>query len=361
MDTENDASVPAIEEVEENRSPLSLGIILVLCLLLSAIVGGTYFLMRQESRPGLSASVTTNEVLKKYTGKKILYIDSYHEGYEWSDGLTAGIEKALTDSGAELRIIRMDTKRNAKEEWKLSEGARARNEISAYKPDVVIASDDNAFKYVIQAYYRDADLPVVFAGLNWDASGYGAPYKNTTGMIEVSLTTQIIDHLKPFAKGSRLGYLSADTETERKNLMYYEKLFGLTFEKSYFVKDMDSWKNAFLALQKESDLIIFENNAGISGWDDSVAEDFATANIKVPVGTTNSWTMKESVLGITKIPNEQGEWAGATALRILDGATPDSIPLVKNEKGTLIINLVLAEKLGIVFSPNILKNAVVAK
>ena len=361
MDTDNDTSVPQIEVAAEKRSPFSFSIVLILFLLLSVLAIGAYFFIKEKSGVELSSALPTKETVQKYAGKKILYIDSYHEGYEWSDGLTLGIEKVLADSGAELRIIRMDTKRNSGEEWKLSEGARARDVINTYKPDVVIASDDNAFKYVIQAYYRDAELPVVFAGLNWDASGYGAPYKNTTGMIEVSLTTQIIDHLKPFAKGSRLGYLSADTETERKNLMYYEKLFGLTFEKSYFVKDMGGWKKAFLALQKESDLIIFENSAGISGWDDAIAEDFAKTHIKVPVGTTNPWTMKESVLGITKIPNEQGEWAGMTALRILDGATPDSIPLVKNEKGALIVNLTLAEKLGIVFSPNILKNATVSK
>lgn len=321
---------------------------------------GAYLLMTQQlvSPAPLDTPVAATP---KYTGKKIVYVDSYHAGYEWSDGITAGIEKVLEGSGAELRIIRMDTKNNTSEDFKKAAAVKARDEINTFAPDVLIASDDNAFKYLVQEYYKDAALPVVFSGLNWDASVYGAPYTNTTGMVEVSLTTQIIDHLKPFAKGSRLGYLSADTETERKNLTYYEKLFGLKFTKAYFVKDMAAWKKAFLALQTETDLVIFENNAGITDWNDKEAEDFAKSTIRVPVGTTNPWTMKESVFGITKIPNEQGEWSADAALLILDGTPPRDIPIVKNEKGTLIINLGLAEKLNIIFPPNILKNAQVAE
>ena len=46
-----------------------------------------------------------------FDGKKVLYIDSYHQGYAWSDGITKGIEEALKDSGAELKVHRMDTKK----------------------------------------------------------------------------------------------------------------------------------------------------------------------------------------------------------------------------------------------------------
>jgi ABC-type uncharacterized transport system substrate-binding protein len=335
------------------------GLIYIFAALALIAVGASFWIAGRQSNPAPLDTATTPT--EKYTKKRIVYVDSYHEGYEWSDGITAGIRKVLKGTGVELRIIRMDTKNNTSEDFKLAAAVRARDEIDAYRPDVLIASDDNAFKYLIKEYYKDAKLPVVFCGLNWDASVYGAPYINTTGMVEVSLTTQILDQLRPFAKGPRLGYLSADTETERKNLTYYEKLFGLQFAKIYFVKDMASWKSAFAALQIETDLIIFENNAGISDWNDQEAEDFTKANISVPVGTTNPWTMKESVLGITKIPDEQGEWSARAALQILDGVLPRDIPLAKNEKGTLIVNLGLAEKLNIVFPPNILKNAQVTE
>ena len=294
---------------------------------------------------------------KMYEGKKILYIDSYNEGYEWSDGVTRGIENILNNTGVELKIFRMDTKRNNSMISIEKAGQRAKSVIDEFRPDVVIVSDDNAFNYVIMPYYRDADLPVVFCGINWDVSIYGGPYKNTAGMIEVSLTSQLLSYLNEYSKGNRIGYLSADTETERKNALYYHKLFNINFAKIYFVKTQEQWKEAFLKLQNEVDIFIFENNAGINNWSDSDAGAFALNNTKIPVGTTNSWTMQSSFIGMTKIADEQGEWSARTALGILNGNRPSDIPIVTNKKGMLYVNLKIADKLGAIIKPELLKNA----
>lgn len=294
---------------------------------------------------------------KTYEGKRILYIDSYNAGYEWSDGVTRGIENILNGTGVEIKILRMDTKRNNSLEFAQKAGLRAKSVIEDFRPDVVIASDDNAFNYVIMPYYRDSVLPVVFCGINWDVSIYGGPYKNTAGMIEVSLTSQLMSYLKEYSKGNRIGYLSADTETERKNALYYDKLFNIDFTKIYFVKTQEEWEEAFQKLQDEVDIFIFENNAGINNWNDSEAEAFALNTTKIPVGTTNSWTMQSSLIGMTKIAEEQGEWSARTALRILDGTPPSDIPIVTNKKGMLYVNLKIAEKLGVIIRPELLKNA----
>jgi len=334
------------------------GVIVV--LLVGLFVGWKYMGNPPSAPSDPTASTGVSENMP-YAGKKVMYIDSYHAGYDWSDGVTRGVEKTFEGTGVDLKIVRMDTKNNPGEEFKKAAGLKAKTEIEAFMPDVLIVSDDNAFKYVVVAYYKDATLPVVFSGLNWDAGLYGAPFTNTTGMVEVSLTPQIIDHLKEYAKGTRIGFLSANNETEQKNLTYYEKLFSIKFSKSYLVKNMAEWKTAFTKLQTESDVFIFENNAGISDWNDDEAEAYALENSKVPVGTTNPWTMKESLLGITKVPDEQGEWAAGAALQILSGVSPGTIPLVKNKQGALYVNFKIADVLGIKFSPSLLKNAEVIK
>ncbi|MBU2561173.1 MAG: ABC transporter substrate-binding protein [Nanoarchaeota archaeon] len=310
-------------------------------------------------------TITNTEIggisAKGYEGKKILYIDSYHEGYEWSDGITRGIITVLNTTGAELKIHRMDTKRNQSEEFKKQAGLKAKSIIEEFRPDVVLVSDDNAFKYVVMGYYKDAELPFVFCGLNWDASLYGAPYKNTAGMVEVSLTKELIKNLQEYAKGERIGYLSADTETERKNSEYYKKLFAINFTSEYFVTTLDDWKGAFLKLQDEADILIFENNAGINDWNDTEAEAFVLEKIKIPVGTTNPWTMQSSLIGLTKIPEEQGEWSAQTALKIIDGTAPYNIPLVTNKRGRVLVNMKIAEKLNVTLRPDLLKNAEIIK
>ena len=45
-------------------------------------------------------------------GKKIFFINSYHSGYAWSDGIGKGIKDILNGTGIELKTYDMDTKRN---------------------------------------------------------------------------------------------------------------------------------------------------------------------------------------------------------------------------------------------------------
>ena len=95
----------------------------------------------------------TSAFAADYTGKKILYIDSYHEGYVWSDGITQGIQQEFQGTGVELKIHRMDTKRNAEEASKKQAAQEAKAVIESFQPDVVIASGDNVSKCLIMPYY----------------------------------------------------------------------------------------------------------------------------------------------------------------------------------------------------------------
>ena len=69
---------------------------------------------------------------------------------------------------------------------------------------MVTTSDDSAARYLIAEHYRDADLPFVFCGVNWDASVYGFPHRNVTGKVEVSPIPQIISLMREHAAGDRV-------------------------------------------------------------------------------------------------------------------------------------------------------------
>ena len=176
------------------------------------------------------------------SSKKVLFIDSYHQGYAWSDGITAGIQNTLAGSGVDLRIHRMDTKRNGSEAFKKQAALTAKAVIDEYQPDVVIAADDNASKYLIVPYYRGGDLPFVFAGVNWDASVYGFPANNVTGMVEVSRPNELMDILRTFSGGAVIGSLTGDTATSRKENEYYTSQFGIRFDEEVYVKTFDQWE-----------------------------------------------------------------------------------------------------------------------
>jgi ABC-type uncharacterized transport system substrate-binding protein len=281
-----------------------------------------------------------------YSGKKILFIDSYHEGYAWSDGITNGVKSVIDGKNITLKIVRMDTKRHPAEDFKKEVALKVKAVIENFKPDVVIASDDNASKYLIAPFFKEADLPFVFCGVNWDASGYGFPAKNITGMIEVTPVPQLLEQLKPYAKGNRIGFLGPDILTSRKEAENYKKVFGMTVNE-YYAKNFDDWKKGFKELQKSVDILLIDSDGGLYSDKASEMKAFVEANTKVPTGASYDFMAPYVLLDFAKVAEEQGSWAAQAALKILDGTSPADIPVAKNKEGKLIINMRIAKELGV--------------
>jgi len=316
--------------------------------------------MRNRSRAGLCLLMVFALVAvvsaKSYQGKKILFVDSYHEGYAWSDGVTKGIKSVLDASGAELKIVRMDTKRNGAEDFKVEAGKKAKTAIDEFKPDLVIACDDNAAKYLVVPFYKGGALPFVFCGVNWDASVYGFPSKNVTGMLEVSDFKGLVNLLRNISKGQKIGFIADDTETTRKEALYAKIIFNIDLV-PHFSKDFEDWKKGYADLQGQVDALIFYSYAGIKDWNDKAAAEFVEANTKIPTGTLKEETMPYVMIGFLKVPEEQGQWSANAALKILDGASPADIPVAKNTMGDVVVNLKLANKAGVEIPKDLIQTA----
>lgn len=289
---------------------------------------------------------------------KCLYISSYHKGYEWSDGIERGLLSEL-NGNCEFKQFDMDTKRNDSEEFKKQSALQAKELIESFKPDVVILSDDNAVKYLLVPYYKDSPIPFVFCGVNWSAEKYGLPFKNVTGMIEVALINAQINVAKSILpEMKKVFYLDSDNETGKSNITYYKKYFedkGYAFT-SQLVKTFDEWKSAFLTGQ-EYDVVVLTNNSGIKEWNNDEAKKFAIEKSKKYSMTENDWMMPYTLIGMTKVPEEQGMWSGKTAINILKGANPGNIKFVENHKSNVFINKTLQQKLKITLPKSVLSVA----
>jgi ABC-type uncharacterized transport system substrate-binding protein len=290
-------------------------------------------------------------VAQEMPKRRVVHVDSYHAGNEWNDRIAAAVTNVLEGQGVEVRIIHLDGKRRSSDAEKQDSALRAKRAIEEFKPDVVTASDDDAAKFLLMPHFRDADMPFVFCGLNWDASVYGLPYRNTTGMVEVSPIPQIIQFLRQHSRGPRVGFLAEDTETKRKELLHHERLFGFTYEKTYFVSTFDEWKEAYLRAQHEVDMLLVLGVGAVRGWNIRDAARFVEKVTAIPSGTDFEWLMPVALLGVVKSPEEQGRWAAQAALRILDGVEPNQIPLTYNREGELLFNRRIAERLEIAKPP----------
>jgi len=320
-------------------------------------------------------SATTQVVTKPK--RRILFVNSYHEGYPWSDGITQGVLQALhlgrspssstqfesDGSNVALRIFYLDTKRNDSEEFGRASAARAKAEIDSWKPEVVICSDDNAVRDLIVPYFKGSTLPFVFCGVNWDASVYGFPWPNVAGMVEVSLIPDMLKLMRPHAKGGRVGLLGARNESNLKEIEAYRAVLHVELAEVALVDNLHDWEQRFLALQKNVDMLILAPPSFLAAGQDNLArrteaERFALENTRIPTGSVEDWIAGYSLVCVAKKASEQGEWAAQAAMRILNGTPPSEIPIVMNQQATIHLNMPLARRLGIHFPVDLIEKAV---
>ena len=300
---------------------------------------------------------------------RILYVDSYQPGYPWSDGIREGFLSTLhlvqnpdglfvsRDRRLQVRTFDLDAKRHPEQEWQTAAVARARQLVDSWQPNLLVACDDNAARDLVVPYFRDTDLPVIFCGVNWDASVYGFPCRNVTGIVEVSQVPELVAELKRHARGDRGGLLVLDTLTGRREAAIYQERFGLDLE-VVFVHNSTEWLESFVRMQDEVDyLMVMQNITGVDGWNQDEAVRVTNAFTRVPTGTVTEGMISCVVVSIVKVPQELGTWAAQTAQEILAGRPVADIPVVTNKESRVYLNMSLARKLGIIFSMDLIDRA----
>ncbi|WP_419767795.1 ABC transporter substrate-binding protein [Arcobacter sp.] len=296
--------------------------------------------------------------------KRVFYVNSYHSGLYWSDGIEKSIKETLLKSKVpiEFKRVEMDSKRNNNEAYKIKTAQKIKNQIENFKPDVIITSDDNAFKYVILPYFKNSTIPIIFCGINGTIMKYEQLPNNITGMEEVQLIAEMIETLKSYLKKEEVAYLKGDSFSSINEVKFFEKRINKKID-ARFVKTVKEWKENFKDLQNNAGILLIGNGGAIKGWTkhEKELENFVKEHIKIPIVTWDYDVMKLSVLGYTTKPEEQGEWAAKTAIRVLQGEDIRNIPIVTNKKANIYINTTLAKKLNIVFPFELIDNAVLVK
>jgi ABC-type uncharacterized transport system substrate-binding protein len=289
---------------------------------------------------------------------KCLFISSYHQGYAWSDGVERGLRPVL-QGHCELKQFDMDAKRHKEPAEVAQKALEAKALIEVWRPDVVITADDDAAQYLIMPFYKDHTIPFVFCGINWTIEEYGFPYRNITGMVEVAPIEPLFDQAKALLPAYRRAfYLGANTSTERKNLERFQAVAtrrGVQLDSS-LVDTTEAWLAAFHRAQ-QYDFMALGSHSGINDWQDTtVLADIGKSGRPLTL-TNHEWMMPFAMLGLTKVPEEQGEWAAKIALQILHGVAPSSIPIVPNRKWDIWMNPVLVETAGITLPKPLMQKA----
>jgi len=293
----------------------------------------------------------------KQPPKRVFYVNSYHQGYPPSDEVFAAIRQIFDSvQGIQLESFFLNSKRNPSPESISENVALALEHIRKFKPELIIASDDDAVKYLVVPHLKGKEIPVVFCGVNWSAKQYGLPASNVTGMLEVLPLKENLQQIKRFnPKARKMLILSENSTSEQNNRVLLDTLFRSSgFEPEYrLVNEFAEWKNAFISANQNFDLIYLPTNGSIKNWDKAEAVETVSQNLKVPVITCDDFMMPYCVFGMTKVASEQGQWAAKTALEILNGKSIGEIPLTRNNQSKVFINQELANRIGFTWNDNL--------
>ncbi|WP_461210453.1 hybrid sensor histidine kinase/response regulator [Desulfocurvus sp. DL9XJH121] len=116
----------------------------------------------------------------------ILYLNSYHDGYSWSDEILDGLRRGLRGNpGVELQVEYMDLKRYPRAQTMPLLVDLYKQKFQDKRFDLVVVSDNIAFEFW-QKYGQTLfpGLPMVFCGVNDMQRVDFAGQKNLTGVIE---------------------------------------------------------------------------------------------------------------------------------------------------------------------------------
>lgn len=274
---------------------------------------------------------------------RVAYVNSYHRGYPSSDEASAAMKARLTDAGVSVDEFLLDAKRNPEQvPLRASEIHAA---IEKAHPALLIVSDDDAVKHVVLPWYRTGGMPVVFCGVNNDASPYALPADHITGILEIvpiEQTLRLVRERRPGAK--RLLVLSEDSVSERSNTKLLDgKYRSLGYAPEYLlVKTFDEWKRGYAAAVKMAEVVYLPTNGAIQGWDAKDAAEWVAEHPGPLPVTGDDFMMPYAAFGLTKVAAEQGEWAAETALRILHGTPITQIPVAANQKTRCFVSRRLA-------------------
>lgn len=273
---------------------------------------------------------------------RLLVLHSYDNHYAWSRDVSTGVQRILEKyPHYSVQWHFMDTKRHNNKRFIRAASKAAIDTINRWQPNVVIAIDDNAQKYVIKKFINDPDINIVFSGVNAAPENYGyEKASNVTGILEripLSAVKKSLLNILP-KKTRRIAHITDASNTAEfvnKEVRDYDwepfkfvvKAMAVTF---------DDWKQAVMEANKTADILLFTNYHTVRRSVDDAR--------KVPAKELMNWTMKNTtipgigcwgffvedggMLSVGISPFEQGEVAARMAVDIIEkGKLPSEIPM----------------------------------
>lgn len=280
--------------------------------------------------------------------KSVLYLNSYHNGYHWSDGLLGGVRSVLNSSRfkVDLQIEYMDAK-------KYNYDTITKNLHSLYLKkfknetfDIIIASDNDALNFVNQ-HRNDLfdDIPVVFLGVN-DLKPSDISGGRITGVVEIFdliATLKVAKKLHP--KKDNLIILIDESTAGNAIRRQVEKITAkenLGLQIDYWIQlSLEEAQKRVRRLPDNSFIFIAPYYQTINGrfYTSEEVSEAIYKHSSVPIYTAWEFMVGYGAVGGRVLSgHEHGKTAGKIALQIFEGTDVDNIPIINEPGGVYLFD-----------------------
>ncbi len=291
------------------------------------------------------------------TAPRILIINSYSDGYDWSDEELAGIREVLSEAlpKFELYVEYLDTKNFYQKELFPFFAELLKKKYQERRLDLVISMDNAALEFSTQ-YRQDLfpGVPLVFCGIN--------NYQPSllSGQVQVTGVAEIHDSIATLALALQL-----QPQIREVVVLHDYTDTGLAMR-----QELDSAKNQFPSLNfrylpdaplensiklleelsNEQIVLLLSYAAVKMGRTFSQAEigKLISANCPVPVYAVHAEQLGKGIIGGMLLEGrDQGRRASQLALRILRGEKPATLPVVTTNLSRAMFDNQVLEKFHI--------------
>jgi diguanylate cyclase (GGDEF)-like protein len=295
---------------------------------------------------------------------RVLYINSYHRGYSWSDDIESGLIKTLKDSDLNIEISTeyLDNLRFSSGENHKANKIALENKYKHYTPDIIITSDNAAFD-LIKLFRSDKrqSTPFVFSGYNGYSTNTLTGLKNTTGIVEnIDLTSGTEFATNVFPDTDTLAFIFNTDDASGISLYNYAIKHSLPeLTKKYKVETLVNLnqlqvKNRLNTLSKNT-LVFMPGKTSGEGdtgeeldsrrLNQSEHARIVTDSSPFPVFTFWKYHINNGVLGGEIMSGySQGIHAATSAISILNGVKASDIPVMALSATEKIIDFKLLKK-----------------
>lgn len=280
---------------------------------------------------------------------RIFVLHSYNANMPWVQSLNEGLRTIFEDKAyISLRYFYMDSKRANYKDYLEERIAKSLDAaIKAWKPEIIIAFDDEAQNLAVREFSQRKDIKVILAGIT--DSRRWQEYENTpnitgiTEQIPVKAIREILSLM--FHNQKRIYYLS-DNSVAAKTLdkaITKENWGSFELVAHKRVKNFAQWKMAVQDAEKNADVLLVSSYHSVMD-NNKVVEpkaliDWMNKNSCIPVvGVYEGFISDGGMLAIAISSLEQGYTVAWLALNIIEKKlTIQEIPLLHGKTFSLFI------------------------